>query len=208
MRRRLTLGASIVLILSSTSPTRSLSFVTDVAAQAPSLQGSQPREQSPPNMQDMMKMHEQMIGGRGMIGISDDSIAVGAGRISRRVVPGTPVRSALHPRHSLRDRDAATPAARCPVTLCLRSRRGVAHRHRLGLSHGTSGSWIRTWRTAHRRGGTGEHHGYLHTLTRLPLDIWIPASARDGLTARAADEGVAQSERQTVPHDDPSRKSG
>ena len=43
MMRRLTLGASIVLILSSTSPTRSFNLVTDVAAQAPSSQGSQPR---------------------------------------------------------------------------------------------------------------------------------------------------------------------
>ena len=59
--RRLTLGASILLILSSTSPTRSFNLVTDVAAQAPSPQGSQPREQAPSNMQDMMKMHEQMM---------------------------------------------------------------------------------------------------------------------------------------------------
>ncbi len=61
MMRRLTLGASILLILSSTSPTRSLNLVTDVAAQAPSSQGSQPRDQSPSNMQDMMKMHGQMM---------------------------------------------------------------------------------------------------------------------------------------------------
>lgn len=61
MMRRLTLGASILLILSSTSPTRSFNLVTDVAAQAPSPQGSQPREQAPSNMQDMMKMHEQMM---------------------------------------------------------------------------------------------------------------------------------------------------
>jgi vancomycin resistance protein YoaR len=61
MMRRLTLGASIVLLLSSTSPTRSLNLVTDVAAQAPPAQSSQPREQSPSNMQDMMKMHEQMM---------------------------------------------------------------------------------------------------------------------------------------------------
>ena len=61
MMRRLPLGVSIVLILSSTSPTRSLNFVTEVAAQAPSTQGSQPREQAPPNMQDIMKMHEQMM---------------------------------------------------------------------------------------------------------------------------------------------------
>ena len=59
--RRLTLGASILLILSSTSPTRSFNLVTDVAAQAPSSQGSQPREQAPSNMQDMMKMHAQMM---------------------------------------------------------------------------------------------------------------------------------------------------
>ncbi|MET0214050.1 MAG: hypothetical protein ABW292_13650 [Vicinamibacterales bacterium] len=61
MMRRLTLGASVVLILSSTSPTRSFNLVTDVAAQTPSSQGSQPHEQSPSNMQDMMKMHEQMM---------------------------------------------------------------------------------------------------------------------------------------------------
>ena len=61
MMRRLTIGASILLILSSTSPTRSFNLVTDVAAQAPSSQGSQPREQAPANMQDMMKMHEQMM---------------------------------------------------------------------------------------------------------------------------------------------------
>jgi hypothetical protein len=61
MMRRLTLGASILLILSSTSPTRSFNLVTDVAAQAPSSQGSQAREQAPSNMQDMMKMHAQMM---------------------------------------------------------------------------------------------------------------------------------------------------
>ena len=61
MMRRLTLGASIVLALSSSSPTRSFNLVTDVAAQAPSSQGSQPPEQAPSNMQDMMKMHEQMM---------------------------------------------------------------------------------------------------------------------------------------------------
>jgi hypothetical protein len=60
MMRRLTLGASIVLILSSTSPPTSFNLVTDVAAQGQSSQSSQPREQSPTNMQDMMKMHEQM----------------------------------------------------------------------------------------------------------------------------------------------------
>lgn len=61
MMRRLTFGASIVLLLLSTSPTRSLNLVTDVAAQAPSSQASQPPEQSPSKMQDMMKMHGQMM---------------------------------------------------------------------------------------------------------------------------------------------------
>jgi len=61
MMRRLTLGASILLILSSTSPARSFNVVTDVAARTPSSQGSQPRDQSPSNMQDMMKMHAQMM---------------------------------------------------------------------------------------------------------------------------------------------------
>ena len=61
MMKRLTLGASILLVLSSTSPTRSFNVVTDVSAQTPSSQGSQPRDQSPSNMQDMMKMHAQMM---------------------------------------------------------------------------------------------------------------------------------------------------
>ena len=61
MVRRLSLGVPIVLILSSTSPAGSFKLVTDVVAQAPSSQSPQPREQSPSNMQDMMKMHEQMM---------------------------------------------------------------------------------------------------------------------------------------------------
>ena len=61
MMRRFALGASILLILSSTSPTRLIDLVTSVAAQPPSSQSSQPREQTPSNMQDMMKMHEQMM---------------------------------------------------------------------------------------------------------------------------------------------------
>jgi hypothetical protein len=61
MMRRLSLGVPIVLILSSTSPAGSFNLVTDVVAQAPSSQSPQPREQSPSNMQDMMKMHEQMM---------------------------------------------------------------------------------------------------------------------------------------------------
>ena len=59
--RRLTLGALIVLILASMLPTRSFNLVTAVAAQAPSSQGSEPRDQAPSNMQDMMKMHDQMM---------------------------------------------------------------------------------------------------------------------------------------------------
>lgn len=63
MKRILALAALTVLILSSTSTTRSFNLLADVAAQTPSAQGSpQPlREQSPANMQDMMKMHEQMM---------------------------------------------------------------------------------------------------------------------------------------------------
>jgi hypothetical protein len=58
--RRLTFGASIVLLLSSMPPTGSFDLATDVAAQAPPAQASQP-QQSPSSMQDMMKMHEQMM---------------------------------------------------------------------------------------------------------------------------------------------------
>jgi len=47
MMKQLTVVASIALILSSMSPQP--------------LQGAQPRGQSPSNMQDMMKMHEQMM---------------------------------------------------------------------------------------------------------------------------------------------------
>jgi hypothetical protein len=59
MMRRLTFGASIVLLLSSTPPTGSFDLATDVAAQAPPAQASP--QQSPSTMQDMMKMHEQMM---------------------------------------------------------------------------------------------------------------------------------------------------
>ena len=61
MMKRLTFGASIALLLSSSSPTRSFDLSAEVAAQAPSAQAAQPHEQSPSNMQDMMKMHEQMM---------------------------------------------------------------------------------------------------------------------------------------------------
>lgn len=61
--RTLALAALMMLILSSTSTTRSFNLLADVAAQTPSAQASAqpPREQSPSNMQGMMKMHEQMI---------------------------------------------------------------------------------------------------------------------------------------------------
>jgi hypothetical protein len=60
--RRFALAASTVLILSSLSVARSDNLVADVAAQTPSAQAAQPpREQSPPNMQEMMKMREQML---------------------------------------------------------------------------------------------------------------------------------------------------
>lgn len=53
MMRHLMLATLIVPILAFTSPTRPVSLVTAVAAQTPS--------SSPSNMQDMMKMHEQMM---------------------------------------------------------------------------------------------------------------------------------------------------
>lgn len=59
--RRLTLGASIALFLAFTWLTASFHLATDVAAQTPTPQTSQPREQAPSTMQDMMKMHEQMM---------------------------------------------------------------------------------------------------------------------------------------------------
>lgn len=63
MMRTVALAALTVLILSSTSTTRSFNLPANVAAQTPSAQGSvqPPREQSPSSMQDMMKMHEKMM---------------------------------------------------------------------------------------------------------------------------------------------------
>jgi len=63
MMRTVALAALTVLILSSTSTPRSSNLLANVAAQTPSAQGSPkpPREQSPSNMHDMMKMHEQMM---------------------------------------------------------------------------------------------------------------------------------------------------
>jgi vancomycin resistance protein YoaR len=61
MMRRLALVASMVLILCFTSSATSFNVVTDVAAQASASQASPPREQPQANMQDMMKMHEQMM---------------------------------------------------------------------------------------------------------------------------------------------------
>ncbi len=59
--KRLAVGAAMVTILAFTLSARPLNWVSDVAAQTPSAQASQPREQAPSNMQDMMKMHEQMM---------------------------------------------------------------------------------------------------------------------------------------------------
>lgn len=59
--RRLALGASIVSICCFMAPTTSFNVMTDVAAQASPSQTPQPRDQAPANMQDMMKMHEQMM---------------------------------------------------------------------------------------------------------------------------------------------------
>jgi hypothetical protein len=61
--RTVALAASTMLILSSTSPARSSNLLASVTAQTPSVQGSPqpPREQAPSHMQDMMKMHEQMM---------------------------------------------------------------------------------------------------------------------------------------------------
>lgn len=58
MMKRLMVGAAVMLLFAVTFPGRSLSLATDVTAQAPSAQAAQPR---PSNMQEMMKMHEQMM---------------------------------------------------------------------------------------------------------------------------------------------------
>ena len=62
MMKRLTVGTAMGMILALTLAAGAFNWVTDVAAQAPpQAQGSQPRGQTPSNMQDMMKMHEQMM---------------------------------------------------------------------------------------------------------------------------------------------------
>jgi len=61
MMRRFTLGASIALFLAFTLPMGAFNLAMDVAAHTPAPQGAQPREQGPSTMQDMMKMHEQMM---------------------------------------------------------------------------------------------------------------------------------------------------
>ncbi len=58
---RMTLGALTVLVLAFAFSAGSFNLATDVAAQALAAQGSQPRGQTPSNMQDMMKMHERMM---------------------------------------------------------------------------------------------------------------------------------------------------
>ncbi len=57
MMKRLTVGAVVMVVFGFTFGLRSLNLATDAAAQTPSSQGAQ----APPSMQDMMKMHEQMM---------------------------------------------------------------------------------------------------------------------------------------------------
>jgi hypothetical protein len=61
MMKRLTFFASTLLVVALASSVSVFDMATDVVAQAPSPQGSQSRGQTPSNMQDMMKMHEQMM---------------------------------------------------------------------------------------------------------------------------------------------------
>jgi hypothetical protein len=60
MAKRLTVGAAVILTLAVTFLMRPFDLSTRVAAQSAS-QSAKPREQAPSNMQDMMKMHEQMM---------------------------------------------------------------------------------------------------------------------------------------------------
>jgi hypothetical protein len=57
MMKRLTVGAVVMVIFGFTFGLRSLNLATDAAAQTASSQAAQ----APSNMQDMMKMHEQMM---------------------------------------------------------------------------------------------------------------------------------------------------
>ena len=61
MMKRLTFFASTLLVFALAFSAGVLNLATGLAAQAPSPQGSQSRGQTPSNMQDMMKMHEQMM---------------------------------------------------------------------------------------------------------------------------------------------------
>lgn len=60
MAKRLTVSAAAILTLALTSSMRPFDLSTSAAAQSAS-PSAQPREQAPSNMQDMMKMHEQMV---------------------------------------------------------------------------------------------------------------------------------------------------
>ncbi len=60
MTKRLTVGAALILTLAVMVSLRSFDLSTSVAAQSAS-QRAQPREHASSNMQDMMKMHEQMM---------------------------------------------------------------------------------------------------------------------------------------------------
>jgi outer membrane protein TolC len=43
-----------------------------------------------------------------------------------------------------------------------------------------AGAGIRAWRAVDGRGGVGEHDGHLHSFSRVPHDLWIPAAAGVG----------------------------
>jgi hypothetical protein len=61
MAKRLAAAAAVILTVAVIFSTRSFNLSTSVAAQAPSTHSAQPPQQAPSNMQDMTKMHEQMM---------------------------------------------------------------------------------------------------------------------------------------------------
>jgi len=60
MAQRLTVGAALILTVVGMVSMRAFDLSTSVAAQS-APHSAQAREQAPSNMQDMMKMHEQMM---------------------------------------------------------------------------------------------------------------------------------------------------
>ncbi len=62
MMKRLAGAAVVMLVVALGFTVRSFGLAADAAAQAPpAARGAQPHEQAPSNMQNMMKMHEQMM---------------------------------------------------------------------------------------------------------------------------------------------------